>query len=545
VNANIELKSQVIEGPSAEGKVIAGASQFITEFNGAALLILDPRTKEWGGQIVMPHGARLALSINAGGMMVLGADPSVCKGGAVSVMPSVERVCAELIRREAAGSGRHIKDVMGTVADLIKATSVPVRKKEAHNAAKLGSKVVHSEQGQTANPWSCRQHETSDATSGSDSDESFSTPAQPLSMDPDDAISAVVETEVSAFCSNLEAKFANVMVGMKVQPVGAVAAAQESAAAQLLVHQVQQALADRDADVEHSLLEATPEAAVKLQELEVQVAQKTARDAQAEKERQTRISSEFAALKAEDTAEISAKLARQDFDHIGFENADMRNDTGYFEEQLKRGFLDAMFLHGKSTCYDYKNFNNWFHQHQLGKMMVTDTLSDELKALMAEDSAPTVMAAVADARATGSMDERIAALQQMAAKSKQMMREQAVLNDAMTTLGAALAAERSGVASPSTPSSPRRRDAAVELGVESQHALLHAAGQITRESLSSGGVSPVGQDFKDCRICAATKMRAPSVCQDSGPRPDTAAAIHVCSSLGRSAGPSCEAAPSQ
>ena len=216
---------------------------------------------------------------------------------------------------------------------------------------------------------------------------------------------------------------------MKVQPVGAVAAARESAAAQLLVHQVQQALADNqvqqaladtDADVEHSLLGGTPEAAVKLQELEVQIAQKAARDAQAEKERQERISTEFAALKAADTAESSTKPTRQDFDHIGFENADMRNDTGYFEEQLKRGFLDAMFLHGKSTCYDYKNFNNWFHQHQLGKMVVSDTLSDELEALMAEDSAPTVMAAVADARATGSMDERIAALQQMAAKSKQM-----------------------------------------------------------------------------------------------------------------------------
>ena len=152
VNANIELKAQVIEGPSVDGKVIAGASQFITEFNGAALLVLDPDTKEWGGMIVMPHGARLALSINAGGMMVLGSDPSVCKGGAVSVMPSVERVCAELIRREAAGSGRHIKDVMGAVADLVKAASVPVRKKEAHNAAKLGSKVVHSEQGQDSQP---------------------------------------------------------------------------------------------------------------------------------------------------------------------------------------------------------------------------------------------------------------------------------------------------------------------------------------------------------------------------------------------------------
>jgi hypothetical protein len=252
--------------------------------------------------------------------------------------------------------------------------------------------------------------------------------------------------------------------------------------------------------VEHSLLGGTPEAAVKLRELEVQIAQKAARDAQAEKERQERISTEFAALKAADTAESSTKPTRQDFDHIGFEH----------------------------------------------EMVVTDTLSDELEALMAEGPTPAAMAAVAATKsATGTVDERIAALQQMAAKSKQMLREQAVLTDAMTTLGATLAAERSGVATPATPSSPRRRDAAVKLGVESQHALLHAADRIMCESLSSGGVSPVGQDFKDCRICAATKMRAPSVRQDSGPRPDAAAATHVCDSLGASAGPSCGAAPSE
>ena len=48
VNANIELKSQVIEGPSVEGKVIAGASQFITEFDGAALLDSGSRHKGMG-----------------------------------------------------------------------------------------------------------------------------------------------------------------------------------------------------------------------------------------------------------------------------------------------------------------------------------------------------------------------------------------------------------------------------------------------------------------------------------------------------------------
>ena len=222
----------------------------------------------------------------------------------------------------------------------------------------------------------------------------------------------------------------------------------------------------------------------------------------------------------------------------------MENNTDYFEEQKRKGLQSAMVLHRKVTCFDWKNFDEWIRQQQLGKMVVRDMLSDELEALMAEGSTPAVMAAVADTKSAGTVDERIAALQQMAAKSKQMLREQAVLNDAMTTLGATLAAERSGVATPATPSSPRRRDAAVELGVESQHALLHAADRITHESLSSGGVSPVGQDFKDCRICATAKMRAPSVRQDSGPRPDTAAATHVCDLLDGSAGTSCGATPS-
>ena len=266
-NAIIDLKAQVMDGPSVEGKVIAGASQFITQFNGAALLVLDPTTKEWCGMMVMPHGARLALSINEAGMMVLGSDPSVCKGGQISVMPSVERICAELIKREATGSGRDMKEVLGAVVDLVKAASVPVRKKEAHTAAKLGNKVVHSEQGQAGNPWSCMQHETTDAsdadssdagsTGGDDSDASFSTPgqsSQPLDMDPHDVLSATVEDEVTAFCSNLQQKFEQAMVGMKVQPVGAVTAAHESRAAQNLVHQVQQALERADTEVEHSLL---------------------------------------------------------------------------------------------------------------------------------------------------------------------------------------------------------------------------------------------------------------------------------------------------
>ena len=160
-----------------------------------------------------------------------------------------------------------MREVLGTVVDLVKAASVPVRKKEAHTAAKLRNKVVHSEQGQAGNPWSCMQHETTDAsdadssdagsTGGDDSDASFSTPGQslqPLDMDPHDVLSATVEDEVTAFCSNLQQKFEQAMVGMKVQPVGAVTAAHESRAAQNLVHQVQQALERADTEVEHSLL---------------------------------------------------------------------------------------------------------------------------------------------------------------------------------------------------------------------------------------------------------------------------------------------------
>ena len=134
VDANLVLKAHVM--PGMKGKVIACAPQFITEFDGAALLVLDPVSKKWGGTMVMPHCAKMALSINQGGMMVLGCDPALCEGGQVSVMPAIEQVCAELIRREAAGAGRTVKEIVAAVAGLLK--DQPVRKKEAPNAAKLG-----------------------------------------------------------------------------------------------------------------------------------------------------------------------------------------------------------------------------------------------------------------------------------------------------------------------------------------------------------------------------------------------------------------------
>ena len=276
---------------------------------------------------------------------------------------------------------------------------------------------------------------------------------------------------MAAFCSNLERKFELAIVGMKTQPIGAAAGteAQESAAARQLVHQVKEALESAghgdggtraavaqqlvhqaqeaqesagSADDEHSLLGGTPEAALKLQELEA---------AQAAQEHEERIANVYAALKATDVAESSTP-------------------------------------------------------------------------------APASVAKVQ------TMDERIAALQQMAAQSKLMMREQAALADAMTALGAELAAERSGIATPATP---------VALGVESQHALLHASPRITCESLASGRVEPVAQDCENCGVCTATKMRAASVRQHNGPQPATDAAAHVCASSEGSAGASGEAASSE
>ena len=135
-----------------------------------------------------------------------------------------------------------------------------------------------------------------------------------------------------------------------------------------------------------------------MRELEVQIAHKAAENARAEKERQERISAEFAALKAVDAAESSSK--------------------------------------------------------QLSDAIVQDTLSDELEALMAQGSEPTAAAEATSAKlapAQGTVDERIAALQQMTARSRRMLQEQAELTEAMTALGAELAAERSGVPTPATP----------------------------------------------------------------------------------------------
>ena len=70
---------------------------FVTEFHAAAVLMLDPATKAWGGSLQLPHGVRILISVTKSGMTVLGSDPTVCKDGRVSSMPAVEEVCAKLL----------------------------------------------------------------------------------------------------------------------------------------------------------------------------------------------------------------------------------------------------------------------------------------------------------------------------------------------------------------------------------------------------------------------------------------------------------------
>ena len=144
VNANLTLKARVM--PGMKDKVIACASQFITEFDGAALLVLDPEGKKWGGTMVMPHGAKMALSVNKGGMMVLGGDPALCEGGQVSVMLAIEQVCAELIHRETAGAGRTVKEIVPAVTGLLKDQPVRRRRRrmQPNSARRLSTASVAS-----------------------------------------------------------------------------------------------------------------------------------------------------------------------------------------------------------------------------------------------------------------------------------------------------------------------------------------------------------------------------------------------------------------
>ena len=129
--------------------------------------------------------------------------------------------------------------------------------------------------------------------------------------------------------------------------------------------------------------------------------------------------------------------------------------------------------------------------------------------------------------ATG-LDARIAEFQWLAEKSAHMAKEQTALAATMTSLGAELAASRSRVATPATPSLPRRRDAAVELRVEAQHVLLHVSDKITAELLANRGVKPVKQGIGDCGVCAASKMCTSAVQASGWPRPAAGAVAHVC-----------------
>ena len=134
------------------------------------------------------------------------------------------------------------------------------------------------------------------------------------------------------------------------------------------------------------------------------------------------------------------------------------------------------------------------------------------------------------------IDARIAEFQRLAGKSVCMAAGQAALAATMTSLSAELAAGKSGVATPATPSSPRRRNAAVELGVKAQHVLLHMSDRITAESLASRGVKLIKQGHRDCGVCAISKMRAASFRDSGAPRPGTGAEADVCGEVDGSGG---------
>ena len=428
VDANIALKAQVMLG--MRDKVIACASQFVTEFDGAALLMLDPETKQWGGTMPLPHGAKLALSVTSGGMTVLRDDSTLCQGGQVSVVLAIEKVCAELIRRESVGTGKTVKEILAGVASSQR--EQPVRKKEAPNAARLGQKGAHSERGQSENVWSCLRHETTEARSEeSDSDEDpLYSPGgvsrESLNMDPEDALSDIVKSEMAAFMGNLESKFGDALASSSP---GSGAALQEGELAQWLVQQAEEALArcaalvgqwseatgGTEAGLEHSLLGVTPETAVKLQELEGQIVQArqaaVERAEQTEAERGERVALAFAAMKADDAAATAGLVLASAAKSVPAPEHDPD--------------LAAVQLEAETSAHA---------------------------------SADKILAA------TG-LDACIAEFQRLVAQSARMAKEQTALAATMTSLGAELAAERSGVATPATPSSPRRRDAAVALGL--------------------------------------------------------------------------------
>ena len=143
-------------------------------------------------------------------------------------------------------------------------------------------------------------------------------------MDPEDELSQIVEAEVKAFKANLASKFRSVAVKGSPDP-DLQQTQQESAAAQRLVQQAEEVLAQRvnssageqrgpDSD-EHSLHGGTSEAVAKLQALEAQIAhvqQAAVQHAeQSEVARGERIVHEFAALKADDAAAVGTPAPAQ------------------------------------------------------------------------------------------------------------------------------------------------------------------------------------------------------------------------------------------
>ena len=216
-------------------------------------------------------------------------------------------------------------------------------------------------------------------------------------MDPEDALSDIMKSEMAAFMGNLESKFGDALAsGLP----GSSVAPQEGELAHRLVQQAEEAVArcaalvgqwskatdGTEAGLEHSLLGGTPEAAAKLQELEGQIAQAqqaaVRRAEQTEAEHGERVALAFAAMKADDAAATA-------------------------------GLVPA----------------------SAAKSVPAPELDPEMAAVQLE--AETSARASADEifAATG-LDARIAEFQRLAAQSARMAKEQTALAATMTSLGA-------------------------------------------------------------------------------------------------------------
>ena len=78
-----------------------------------------------------------------------------------------------------------------------------------------------------------------------------------------------------------------------------------------------------------------------------------------------------------DEEEEEEEEEEEKFDPIAFEKADMENNTNYFEEQRKKGFHNDMFFHRKaSSCFEWKNFDEWIKKYEVDKVVSFRPLPD-------------------------------------------------------------------------------------------------------------------------------------------------------------------------